>query len=55
MPLIHSATKKAFGQNYGELVAAGHPPAQAAAISHDVQREARRRAAMRNKEGGKHV
>ena len=53
--MIHSATKKAFGQNYGELVATGHKPDMAAAIAHDVQREARSRAAKRNKERGKHV
>ena len=41
MPLQKSSSKGAFGKNFKELVAAGHPKRQALAIAYDVQRRAK--------------
>jgi hypothetical protein len=38
MPLIESASKEARSENIGREVAAGKPPAQAAAIAYSTQR-----------------
>lgn len=40
MPLIKSASTAARKKNLGKEIAAGKPPAQAAAIAYSVQREA---------------
>jgi hypothetical protein len=40
MPLIKSASAKAFKKNLGKEIGAGKPPAQAAAIAYSVQRKA---------------
>lgn len=40
MPLIKSASKKAFKENLGKEIGAGKKPAQAAAIAYSVQRKA---------------
>jgi hypothetical protein len=40
MPLVKSKSKKAFKENLGKEIAAGKPPAQAAAIAYSVQRKA---------------
>ncbi len=43
MPLIQSCDPKDIEANIGELIAAGHEPAQAAAIAHSVCREKKRK------------
>lgn len=40
MPLKKSCSKKARGANIGELIHAGHPADQSAAIAYRIQREA---------------
>jgi ribosomal protein L12E/L44/L45/RPP1/RPP2 len=40
MPLIHSSSKSAREENIKEMIASGHPPAQAVAASYHNQREA---------------
>ena len=42
MPLIHSAGKKAFGENVSELRHSGYPEKQSLAIAYSNQREAER-------------
>jgi len=41
MPLKHGYSEKTIGQNIGELIAAGHPRAQAAAIAYKIARESK--------------
>ena len=43
MPLIKSASKKAFEHNVRAEINAGKKPSQATAIAYSVQREARRK------------
>jgi hypothetical protein len=40
MPLIKSASKKAFGKNVKKEIAAGKPPKQAVAIAYATKRAA---------------
>jgi len=42
MPLIHSASKKAFSENVSELMHSDYPQKQAVAIAYSNQREAQR-------------
>ena len=42
MPLIKSASDEARSENIGEMIKAGHPPAQAEAAAYHNQREAER-------------
>jgi len=42
MPLIHSASKKAFGENIAKERAAGKPEAQSVAIAYATKREAKK-------------
>ena len=43
MPLVKSASKKAFQKNVRAEINAGKKPSQATAIAYSVQREARRK------------
>lgn len=43
MPLSYGSSDKTRSKNIGREVAAGKPPAQAAAIAYDIQRRARRK------------
>ena len=43
MPLIKSASKKAFESNVKAEMRAGKPPKQAVAIAYSVKREAQKR------------
>lgn len=45
MPLIHSKSKKAFGENIRREIHAGKPQKQAVAIAYSVKREALKRKA----------
>jgi len=40
MPLIKSASKKAFKENIGKEISSGKKPSQAVAIAYSVKREA---------------
>lgn len=43
MPLKHGTSKKTREENIAELIRAGHPPDQAAAIAYSEQRKAQRK------------
>jgi hypothetical protein len=53
MPLIKSTSKKAIGKNIAAEIRAGKKPAQAAAIAYSVQREAKKKSAVRKSKGNK--
>lgn len=43
MPLVKSASKKAFQENVKREMEAGKPPKQAVAIAYSVKREAKKK------------
>lgn len=49
MPLIHSTSKKAFGENISREMHAGRPQKQAVAIAFATKRKAGRDKALQNK------
>jgi hypothetical protein len=53
MPLIKSTSKKAIGKNIATEIRSGKKPAQAAAIAYSVQREAKKKSAVRKSKGNK--
>jgi hypothetical protein len=53
MPLIKSSKKSAVGKNIATEIRAGKDPKQAAAIAYSVQREAKKKSAVRKSKGNK--